>query len=402
MRAAVTRLAQAVLLASAARLCAPAAGAAEAARTNDQLYLGHRREPPPGQSALDAEPQDGGLQGARLGAKDNEAGARFLPAGQRIGFRMTEVLVDPGEDFAAAASRALAGPAAFVVLDAPADELLAVADLPAAKGKVILNAGASDTRLRDTDCRANVLHTLPSDAMLADALLQFLLKKRWTKLFLVAGEAPQDGLYAQALRDSARKFGAKIVADKVWSGDTEQRRTVQADTALFTQGPDYDVLLVADTAGEFGNAMIDNTALPRPVAGTQGLSPKAWDRSFEQWGATQLQNRFVALAGRPMLPRDWAAWAAVRAVGESAFRERTDDPLRIEAYLRSDRLRLDGFKGRSLDFRPWSGELRQPIHLAHPGGVVSVSPQDGFLHPVTELDTLGIDRPESRCFMAKR
>ena len=70
--------------------------------------------------------------------------------------------------------------------------------------------------------------------------------------------------------------------------------------------------------------------------------------------------------------------------------------------LRSESLRLDGFKGRSLDFRPWSGELRQPIHLAHPGGVVSVSPQDGFLHPLTELDTLGIDRPESRCFMAKR
>jgi hypothetical protein len=29
--------------------------------------------------------------------------------------------------------------------------------------------------------------------------------------------------------------------------------------------------------------------------------------------------------------------------------------------------------------------------------LVSVSPQDGFLHPRTELDTLGFDAPEVRC-----
>jgi hypothetical protein len=26
-----------------------------------------------------------------------------------------------------------------------------------------------------------------------------------------------------------------------------------------------------------------------------------------------------------------------------------------------------------------------------------VSPQEGFLHQVSELDTLGIDRPETKC-----
>jgi hypothetical protein len=29
--------------------------------------------------------------------------------------------------------------------------------------------------------------------------------------------------------------------------------------------------------------------------------------------------------------------------------------------------------------------------------VVSVSPQEGFLHEFSELDTLGIDRPETSC-----
>jgi len=28
---------------------------------------------------------------------------------------------------------------------------------------------------------------------------------------------------------------------------------------------------------------------------------------------------------------------------------------------------------------------------------VSVSPQEGFLHQVSKLDTLGIDRPETKC-----
>jgi hypothetical protein len=28
---------------------------------------------------------------------------------------------------------------------------------------------------------------------------------------------------------------------------------------------------------------------------------------------------------------------------------------------------------------------------------VSVSPQEGFLHQVSPLDTLGLDRPESAC-----
>jgi hypothetical protein len=42
-------------------------------------------------------------------------------------------------------------------------------------------------------------------------------------------------------------------------------------------------------------------------------------------------------------------------------------------------------------------QLRQPILLADGRMVVSVSPQEGFLHQNSELDTLGIDRPETKC-----
>jgi ABC transporter substrate binding protein (PQQ-dependent alcohol dehydrogenase system) len=48
-------------------------------------------------------------------------------------------------------------------------------------------------------------------------------------------------------------------------------------------------------------------------------------------------------------------------------------------------------------FRKWDGQLRQPIIIAGPELPVSMSPQEGFLHPNAEVDTLGIDEPESKC-----
>lgn len=42
--------------------------------------------------------------------------------------------------------------------------------------------------------------------------------------------------------------------------------------------------------------------------------------------------------------------------------------------------------------------MRQTIPLVHAGGaVVQLSPLEGFLHPKTELDTIGIDEGEAKC-----
>ena len=70
--------------------------------------------------------------------------------------------------------------------------------------------------------------------------------------------------------------------------------------------------------------------------------------------------------------------------------------------LKPIRLQLAGrgtpaFKGQKVNFRPWNGQLRQPIVLVDQAMPVSVSPQPGFLHKFAEVDTLGIDQPECRC-----
>jgi ABC transporter substrate binding protein (PQQ-dependent alcohol dehydrogenase system) len=98
-----------------------------------------------------------------------------------------------------------------------------------------------------------------------------------------------------------------------------------------------------------------------------------------------------------MRPKDYAAWAAVRTLGEAVTRTGLADVADLRAYILSDQFELAGFKGRPMSYRPWNGQLRQPIPLVHPQAVVAVAPLEGFLHQFNELDTLGLDRPQSAC-----
>jgi ABC transporter substrate binding protein (PQQ-dependent alcohol dehydrogenase system) len=349
---------------------------------------------------LDPPPEDEGVQGARLGLADNETTGRFT--GQR--FVLEERATRTPEEALDAARALLASGLRFLVADLPAPVLLRAADLPEAAAATLLNAAAADDALRNEDCRRNLLHLPPSRAMLADALAQFLAVKRWRNLFLATGPGEGDRFYAEAIRRAARKFGLRVVADKPWTHDPGAQRTdtghvsIAAEAARFTQGaPSHDVLVVADEAGFWGDGLAWRTTEPRPVAGTHGLTPTLWARPHELWGATQLQRRFRARANRWMTPRDHAAWLAVRAVGEAATRARSTDPAAVAAYLRGPEFELAGFKGTRLSFRDWDGQLRQPVLLAGPRELVSVSPQPGFQHQFSELDTLGTDKPETRC-----
>lgn len=348
---------------------------------------------PPALSNLDEVPDDIGIFGGRLAIVDNNTTGRFMK--QR--FELEEVVVPADGDPVARFKELAAGGIRFVVTDLAAPTLLAIADLSEARNVLIFNAGAMDDRLRDRDCRANVLHTIPSRGMHADALAQYLGWKRWNRWFLVVGRRDEDRLFADAIGRSAKKFGAKIVAEKNWEYGPDARRTAQSEVPLFTQGVDYHVLVVADEMGEFGEYLMYRTWDPRPVAGTQGLVPTSWHRTHEQWGSVQLQNRFRDNYGRWMAAVDYTVWMAVRSVGEAATRTRSTDPVAIADYIRSDEFELAAFKGRRLTYRDWNGQLRQPILLTGARSLVSVSPQSGYLHQVSELDTLGLDRPESRC-----
>jgi ABC transporter substrate binding protein (PQQ-dependent alcohol dehydrogenase system) len=240
--------------------------------------------------------------------------------------------------------------------------------------------------------------------MLADALAQYLRWKRWQRWFLMQGTEPRDQAFADALRRAAPRFGLKIVEQRTFKYEVGSRRAdggyeqVQEQIPALTQrAPDHDVLVVADESGLFGEYLPYRTWDARPVAGTQGLVPTSWHPALEQWGATQLQNRFRRLANRDMRPLDYDVWVAVRSIGEAASRSKSMAPLDLIAHVKSPEFELGAFKGRKLSYRPWDGQLRQPILLATAKLPVSVSPQPGFLHQFTELDTLGMDKPETNC-----
>jgi ABC transporter substrate binding protein (PQQ-dependent alcohol dehydrogenase system) len=350
-------------------------------------------------SLIDQPSESDGVAGARLAIEDNNTTGKFL----NQHFTLEEVRLREGEDVARAAT-ALAGRNGFIITALSPDALLTAADALRDRGTVLLNVGSIDDRLREQDCRANVIHVAPTRSMLADALAQYLVWKQWKRWLLVAGSHENDKLYAEALRRAAARFGAKIVQERTFEDTGGARRTdsgvtlIQRQMPVFTQqAPAYDVLVAADESEVFASYLPYRTWDPRPVAGSAGLVPTSWDAAQDQWGAVQMQNRFLKLTSRRMTALDMQAWTAARMIGEAASRTNSGDPKPVFDLLKGPDFSIAAFKGTRLTLRDWNLQLRQPILLVDGRMVVSVSPQEGFLHQVSELDTLGVDRPETKC-----
>jgi ABC transporter substrate binding protein (PQQ-dependent alcohol dehydrogenase system) len=344
--------------------------------------------------------ENDGLAGAQLALYDNNTTGKFL--NQR--FALDVVPLRVGDDPTAAARLLADRHVVLIIADLPADLLLKAADAGRERGLLFFNAGATDDRLREEDCRANIIHTAPTRSMLADGLAQYLVWKRWRRSLLVVGSHAEDKLFADALRRAATRFGIKIVQERVFEDKGGGRRTdsgivqVQRQIPVFTQqAPDYDILLAADESEVFAAYLPYRTWDARPVAGSAGLVPTSWDAAHDLWGANQLQNRFIRMFSRRMTARDMQAWSAARMIGEGVSRHNATNAQALLDFLKSPEFALASFKGQKLTLRDWNLQLRQPVLLVDGRMVVSVSPQEGFQHQFSELDTLGYDRPESKC-----
>ena len=350
-------------------------------------------------SLLQQPAENDGIAGANLAIDDNNTTGKFL----NQHFTLNQVRIKDGDDVVKAAT-SLADKNGFIVLDLAAEDVLKVADALKARGTVLFDAGAIDDRLREQDCRANMIHVAPTRSMLADGLAQYLVWKQWKRWLLVVGSHDKDKLFADALRRSATRFGAKIVQERTFEDTGGARRTdsgvtlIQRQMPVFTQqAPAYDVLVAADESEVFASYLPYRTWDPRPVAGSAGLMPASWDAAMDQWGATQMQNRFMKLNSRRMTAMDMQAWTAVRMIGEATSRTNSNDPKTVFNFIKGANFSVAAFKGQRLTLRDWNLQLRQPILLVDGRMVVSVSPQEGFLHQFSELDTLGVDRPETKC-----
>ncbi len=363
-------------------------------QTIDIAFLNQELAPPTETlSNLDPFIANKGVEGAELAISDNNTTGQFT----HQNFVLHKFNVPTEGNVADVFKQNISGKFHYVITNLNAVNTLAISDLATNSDTLFFDAGTIDDALRNEQCRSNTLHLLPSRAMKADALAQYMMKKRWSKWFLVVGNTPEDTLFATALKRAAKRFGMKIVTEKKWEHTFDARKSAQTDVSVFTQSDDYDVLVVADEQGLFGEYLAYRTWLSRPIIGTQGLIATAWHSTHDLWGATQIQHRFQDLAKRNMDEPDYGAYLAVRAIGEAATRTKSGDLKTVRDYLRSQQFALQGYKGNALSFRAWDGQLRQSILLVAPRSLVAVAPIEGFLHPKTELDTLGFDQSESTC-----
>ena len=361
--------------------------------TTDIIFITKEREVPAVLSNLDPILNDEGFYGIQLGVEDNLTTGRFLGHDYKVKMIQVSLKEDLGEEF----KKLIKSGYTYFVADLNSGELSKLSNLEESKNILLINIRSKEDSLRNEFCKTNLIHVAPSYTMLSDALTQYLVKKKWKKWFLVIGPEKEDKAYADALKKSAKKFNINVKEERVWDFASDLRRKEQKEIPIFTKGVNYDIMVVADEKGEFGEYLSYRTWDPRLIVGSQGLKPTNWHRTHEQWGATQMQNRFRRKSGRWMTPVDYSAWVAVRVIGEAVSRVQDNKLQSIKEYLFSEGFGIGAYKGVKVSFRNWNGQLRQPILLAAPRSMVSVSPQEGYLHPTSELDTLGVDEPESSC-----
>ena len=288
----------------------------------------------------------------------------------------------------------------------PAATLLKMADALKGKEALLINYSAPDDSLREENCRPQVLHTAPTRSMLTDALAQYLVWKKWPHWFLVLGPTEKDKLYAEALRRSAKRFGAKIVEERTFNYDFGSRRTdggfeqVQQQIPTFTQNaPDHEVLVVADEGDLFGDYLPYRTWDAAP--GRRHRRPRRRELApgHRAVGRHAVPEPFQAL-GRP---HDAAARLQRLARGAHGRRGRIAHQVgRIQGARRLHRRaristspasRASGCRCAIGTARSASRSLVDDAEAARS----ACRRSRASCINRSELDTLGVDKPETKC-----
>ena len=359
------------------------------------LYIEEIIKKPPVLSNIIEEPKDSGLKGIELAIKDSQKSAKFsmqnfilhknISNSQKEILKSFENFIDKSNNNA------------YIIVNVSDELFTKLINHSLSSKALIINSANTSTKFRKNVCNKNIFHTIASDAMLYDGLIQFLVKRDWKKWLLIKGTTKEDKKIEDAIKRASKRFGGQIVAEKTWTFDSDIRRKAQSEMPSFTQTKGHDVVLVSDFYKDFAEYIYFNSWSPRPVAGSAGLTPVTWHKVIEAWGAAQLQGRFEKFASRWMNSKDYASWVAVRSIVTSVGKTNSDDIEKNKNFIHSEKFEIAAYKGRKLTFREYNGQLRLPISLVHPKALVSTSPQVGFLHPITDLDTLGIAPHEMEC-----
>jgi ABC transporter substrate binding protein (PQQ-dependent alcohol dehydrogenase system) len=358
-----------------------------------------RYEPIQGPDRLILKTREHPFTGAQVGIDEAQPLTRVL----KTDFALERITVKSAAEVAGAVQQARETRDIHLFLvDVPADALKSLAAAVRGRDALIFNVSADDDSLRRDLCAAEFVHVVPSLAMRMDALVQYLVSRKWRDYLVLQGPADADAAQTKAFENSAKKFGARIAAHQNFKAGTDPREREQNDPALLSAiSRDYDVVFVADEAFDFVRQVPYRTVRPRPIVGSIDLEPVAWHWTWDHNGAPQVNSRFEKRSGgRHMESGDWAAWVAIKMIVQSTLRTRSIDFAQQKKFILGDAT-FDGDKGLAVGVRPWDHQVRQAVLLAAPYAVVASAPVEGFLHRTNELDTLGDDEPETRCHLNK-
>ena len=338
----------------------------------------------------DAEKATELSRGAALGLDDANALATLF--GKRLRLE-TEAARADGQT-----GRALARAGALAVVDGVGPgggEALLQA---ATDGTTVLNVGAPDDRLRNEGCERRAFHVMPSVAMYADALTQVLIEQRkLTRWSVTADGSPRGAEIEAAARRSVARRGGTVTGD-----------AAAADVLLLAvddRGVDAGMArAIAEGRRPDRIAGIGEAGIRLPAERAAGLWAVGWHYELERFSARELNGRFRRRWNAPMTETSWAAWAALKLVGEAVVRAGAGDGAAFAAFLESAPP-FDGHKGEALTFRRWDHQLRQPLYVAGPRKREDIGGPLGPFAVLADvggknLDALGTAMADSRCRFA--
>ncbi len=274
---------------------------------------------------------------------------------------------------------------------------LALSEVATHREIVFFNIGCASHALRGTACGRYAFHVEASVGMYADALAEWLVRKGGLRRWHFVSADGEDGAAAsRRARRALEARGGEEVGDlRIAAGGL-----ARADALAALRKTTPDVVLVAlegearaDFLRRYRQAELPfelATLFPSdlPVWETAeetriGIQPVLWHPRLFRYGAEQLGDRFSDRFGRPLDSCGWAAWMAVKILGEAALRAGGVGGPPLVRFLERRGTQFDGHKGKSLTFRPWDHQLRQPVYLirAKPG---AKEPRESFEH-VAEL-----------------
>ena len=263
---------------------------------------------------------------------------------------------------------------------------------------IFFNISNQSNSLRSNTCFENLFHSFPSDMMKTDSIAQFLVQKKWNKTLMLTGSLEQDKNLAKSFKESAKKFGVKILEENYFVNSNDPRNREKNDLSYLTKGKGYNSIFISDIDGEFSLTVTNNSVSAASVVGSSGLIPLGWHWSYLRHGAPQVNGRFEREFDRRMTERDWSAWIAVKSISESILRTKSVQTDDIKRYLITNNFKVDGSKGISLNYRSDTKQLRQPIFLVSGGNwVTNVAPLENFQNRKNNLDTIGIIKQNSKC-----